>query len=103
MLCLTGYDYSVYSQLSKVLGKVFFPTGNAAVQAVSFWGLFAGRYAASRRCYMHKYSPFMDWQKLLRCARSEQHHSPETVELDNTTAQKTAVWSVVRMHMKKVT
>lgn len=35
------YDYSIYSQLAKVLGKVFFPTGNAAVQAVSFWGLFA--------------------------------------------------------------
>jgi hypothetical protein len=32
----------IYSQLAKVLGKVFFPTGNAAVQAVSFWGLFAG-------------------------------------------------------------
>jgi hypothetical protein len=103
MLCLTGYDYSVYSQLSKVLGKVFFPTGNAAVQAVSFWGLFAGRYSASRRFYIHKYSPFMDWQKILRCVRSEQHHSPEIVELDNTTAQNTAVWSVVRMHMKKVT
>jgi hypothetical protein len=37
-LCLL----QIYSQLAKVLGKVFFPTGNAAVQAVSFWGLFAG-------------------------------------------------------------
>lgn len=27
--------------MSKVLGSVFFPTGNPAVQMVSFWGLFA--------------------------------------------------------------
>ncbi|KAF8068166.1 shiA [Scenedesmus sp. PABB004] len=32
---------TVYSQLSKVLAVVFFPSGNPAVQAVSFWGLFA--------------------------------------------------------------
>lgn len=45
---IAGYDYSCYSQLSKVLGKVFFPPGNAAVQAVSFWGLFAGASISDR-------------------------------------------------------
>jgi MFS family permease len=30
----------IYTQMSKILGKVFFPSGNPALQALSFWGVF---------------------------------------------------------------
>ncbi|KAF6255166.1 major facilitator superfamily domain-containing protein [Scenedesmus sp. NREL 46B-D3] len=34
------YDFTIYTQLSKTLGKVFFPSNNPALQALSFWGVF---------------------------------------------------------------
>uniref|UniRef100_A0A383VDF7 Major facilitator superfamily (MFS) profile domain-containing protein n=1 Tax=Tetradesmus obliquus TaxID=3088 RepID=A0A383VDF7_TETOB len=35
-----SYDFTIYTQLSKTLSKVFFPSNNAALQALSFWGVF---------------------------------------------------------------
>eukprot|EP00775_Hariotina_reticulata_P013429 gene13429-13557_t len=34
------YDFTIYTQMSKILGKVFFPSGNPTLQALSFWGVF---------------------------------------------------------------
>uniref|UniRef100_A0A383VCS5 Major facilitator superfamily (MFS) profile domain-containing protein n=1 Tax=Tetradesmus obliquus TaxID=3088 RepID=A0A383VCS5_TETOB len=34
------YDFTIYTQLSKTLGKVFFPSNDPALQALSFWGVF---------------------------------------------------------------
>lgn len=34
------YDFTIYTQLSKTLGKVFFPANDPALQALSFWGVF---------------------------------------------------------------
>lgn len=33
----------IYTQLSKLLSKVFFPSNDPALQALSFWGVYAGR------------------------------------------------------------
>jgi hypothetical protein len=32
----------IYTQLSKLLSKVFFPSHDPALQALSFWGVYAG-------------------------------------------------------------
>lgn len=36
------YDFTIYTQLTSVMSKVFFPASNPAVQALSIWGIFAG-------------------------------------------------------------
>jgi hypothetical protein len=40
VLCLLLLLLQIYTQLSKTLGKVFFPSNNPALQALSFWGVF---------------------------------------------------------------
>eukprot|EP00879_Flechtneria_rotunda_P003299 GHRR01003524.1.p1 GENE.GHRR01003524.1~~GHRR01003524.1.p1 ORF type:complete len:498 (+),score=121.17 GHRR01003524.1:1133-2626(+) len=38
------YDFTIYTQLSKTLSKVFFPSTDPALQALSFWGVYAVGY-----------------------------------------------------------
>lgn len=40
--CVTLFVTQIYTQLTSVMSKVFFPPGNPAVQALSIWGIFAG-------------------------------------------------------------
>ncbi|WIA35149.1 hypothetical protein OEZ86_003625 [Tetradesmus obliquus] len=35
------YDFTIYTQLTGVMSKVFFPGSDPAVQALSIWGIFA--------------------------------------------------------------
>jgi hypothetical protein len=41
------YDFTIYTQLTSVMSKVFFPASNPAVQALSIWGIFAGEIGIS--------------------------------------------------------
>lgn len=34
------FDFTIYTQMSKLLGKVFFPSNDPVLQALSFWGVF---------------------------------------------------------------
>lgn len=36
----------VYTQMSQILGKVFFPSRKPALQALSFWGVFLAGFVA---------------------------------------------------------
>ncbi|KIZ07913.1 Alpha-ketoglutarate permease [Monoraphidium neglectum] len=38
------FDFYTYTQLNATLEKVFFPTNNEAVQALSFWGVYAAGF-----------------------------------------------------------
>lgn len=42
------FDFYCYTQMNSVLEKVFFPTDNPTIQALSFWGVYAAAFVV--RC-----------------------------------------------------
>jgi len=38
------FDFYCYTQLNATLEKVFFPTQNATIQALAFWGVYAAAF-----------------------------------------------------------
>jgi hypothetical protein len=38
------FDFYCYTQLNATLEKVFFPTTNETIQALSFWGVYAAAF-----------------------------------------------------------
>lgn len=47
LLCVSaGYDFTVYSQLSSVITKLFFPPTNPEIAQISFWAVYAVGFVA---------------------------------------------------------